>query len=135
MGGLQNAFLYDTVFCVKITGQIVHGAGRGRGLGFPTLNIDAAPEGLDFGIYAAWVTLEDGRFKGAMSYGSRLTFSEDETVLEVYVLDFSGNEYGEKATVEVVKKLRAIQRFDSADLLKAQIAADVEEVRALLADA
>ena len=131
-GGLQNAFSYDTVFFVKITGKIVRGAGRGRALGFPTLNIEAGDLNLDFGVYAVWVELHGVRYKGAMSYGSRPTFDDSSVALEVFVLDYSGEDYGEVATVEVVRKIRDIKKFDSAEDLKKQIEQDVKEVREVL---
>ena len=101
-------------------------------MGFPTLNIEVEDLDLEFGVYAAWVDLNGKRYQGAMSYGSRPTFDDMQPVLEVFVLNYSGDSYGEEATVEVVKKIREIKKFESVEALKTQIQADVEEVRRLL---
>ena len=117
---------------MKITGKIVRGAGRGRALGFPTLNVEAPGLALEFGVYATWVDLNGKRYQGAMSYGPRPTFDDMQPVLEVFVLDYSGDSYGEVATVELVRRIRDIKKFHSVEALKTQIQADVEEVRRLL---
>jgi len=133
--GYKKSFLYDTLYFVKITGKIVHGAGRGRGLGFPTINLDIVPADLGFGVYAAWVFIGELRLAGAVNYGTRPTFNEEVPVLEVFLLDFSGDEYGEEATVELVQKIRDIQKFASPEELKVQMGKDVEEIRRVLGDA
>lgn len=117
---------------MKITGKIIHGAGRGRALGFPTINLDSAPADLSFGVYAAWVTLSDKRFLGAVNYGPQPTFSGKNPILEVFILDFPSGEdwYGKNVTVEIVKKIREIKKFASVEELKLQIQRDVEEIRA-----
>lgn len=126
--GYKNAFLYDTLFFVKFTGKIIHGAGRGKGLGFPTLNLDVLPD-LEQGVYACWVWLGGTRYRGAANYGTRPTFGETKPVFEVFVLDFSGEVYDEEVTVEVLQKIRGIKKFDSAEALKKAMVEDVQAVR------
>lgn len=116
---------------MKLTGKIVHGAGRGKGLGFPTLNIEGEFLGLDQGVYAVWATL-DKRYPGAMNYGPQPTFGDTQVRVEVFLLDFDGEVYGKEATVEVVKKIRDTRKFASVDELKAQIEEDVRQVKAVL---
>ncbi len=118
---------------MEITGKIIHGAGRGRGLGFPTINLDVTPADLEFGVYAARVLIEGRRVAGAVNYGTRPTFNETVPVLEIFLLDFSGDAYGDEATVEVVQKIRDIKKFASPEELKVQMGKDVEEVRRVLA--
>jgi 3,4-dihydroxy-2-butanone 4-phosphate synthase len=116
-----------------ITGVVVHGDRRGRELGFPTANLRvAAVETLPArGVYAARAL---GR-AAAVSVGVRPTFgSGREPLVEVHVLDFAGDLYGCELTVELVDYLRPERRFGTVAALRAQIAADVERVRELVAD-
>ena len=115
---------------MKLTGKIIHGEGRGKGLGFPTLNIEGGFSGLEQGVYAVWVTLGEQRYAGAMNYGPQPTFGGAAVRVEVFLLDFEGELYGREATVEVVKKIRDTRKFESVEDLKAQIAEDVKQVRA-----
>ncbi|QQR55235.1 riboflavin kinase [Candidatus Peregrinibacteria bacterium] len=117
---------------MQLIGEIVHGAGRGAAMGFPTLNVEGNFSGLEHGVYAVWVTLKKGRFKGAMSFGPQPTFKDAQVRVEVFLLDFEGEVYGEQATVEVVKKIRELQTFESVEALKLHIQKDVEKVRSVL---
>jgi riboflavin kinase/FMN adenylyltransferase len=122
----------------EVRGLVTSGSRRGRTLGFPTANVDVAPELLlpGEGIYAGWYARPDGeRLAAAISVGRRPTFSADsvtDPVLEAYLLDFDGDLYGERARVAFVSRLRDEQRFDSADDLVAQMGRDVDEARAVL---
>jgi riboflavin kinase / FMN adenylyltransferase len=112
----------------SITGTVVPGEQRGRKLGYPTANIRVPPGGpeLDHGVYAARVL---GR-PAAVSFGVRPTFGDElEPLLEVHVLDYDGDLYGEELTVELVEFLRPELRFDSVDELLRQMDADVAAVR------
>ena len=119
----------------RVRGRVVHGAKRGRALGFPTINLALPPERLlpRDGIYAMWAEMGEGRFKAAASLGVRPTFGGGERVLEAFLLDFSGELYGEEVEVSFIKRLRDEKAFASPAELSAQIARDVEETkRALL---
>ena len=118
-----------------VRGLVVHGAKRGRALGFPTINLALPRERLlpRDGIYAMWAEMGEGRFKAAASLGVRPTFGGGERVLEAYLLDFTGELYGEEVEVTFIKRLRDELAFASPAELSAQIAHDVEETkRALL---
>jgi riboflavin kinase / FMN adenylyltransferase len=118
-----------------VRGRVVHGAKRGRALGFPTINLALPPERLlpRDGIYAMWAEMGEGRFKAAASLGVRPTFGGGERVLEAFLIDFSGELYGEEVEVSFVKRLRDEMAFASPAELSAQIGRDVEETkRALL---
>ncbi|MEK9159163.1 MAG: riboflavin kinase [Patescibacteria group bacterium] len=117
---------------MKLTGKILHGAGRGRGLGFPTLNIEGEFLDLEQGVYAVWASVGEGRYEGAMNYGPQPTFGVADVRVEVFLLNFEGEVHGEQATVTVVKKIRDTRKFDSAEELKVQIAQDVEDVKEVL---
>jgi riboflavin kinase/FMN adenylyltransferase len=118
----------------SIRGRVVHGAKRGRALGFPTINLALPKERLlpRDGIYAMWAEIREGRFKAAASLGVRPTFGGGERVLEAFLLDFSGDVYGEEVEVAFVKRLRDEIAFASPAELSAQIARDVEETMRIL---
>jgi riboflavin kinase / FMN adenylyltransferase len=122
----------------ELRGEVETGDQRGGAeLGFPTANV-AVPPGMALprvGIYAGWYLRPDGsRHKAAISLGHRPTFYEDpdQPVLEAYLLDFSGDLYGELAGVAFVDRLRDELRFDSVDDLVAQMDRDVEATRVVL---
>ena len=118
----------------SLRGRVVHGAKRGRALGFPTINLALPKERLlpRDGIYAMWAEMGEGRFKAAASLGVRPTFGGGERVLEAYLLDYSGELYGEEVEVAFVKRLRDEIAFASPAELSAQIARDVEDTRRAL---
>src|SRR5437660_5996856 len=118
----------------SVRGRVVHGAIRGRALGFPTINLALPKERLlpRDGIYAVWAEMGEGRFKAAASLGVRPTFGGGERVLEAYLLDYSGELYGEEVEVAFVKRLRDEIAFASPAELSAQIARDVDESRRIL---
>lgn len=121
----------------SVRGRVVSGDRRGRGLGYPTINIGPPPERIlpRDGIYATWATVAGKRQGAATSLGVRPTFGAGERTLEAFLLDFSGDLYGAEADIAFVERLRDELRFDSAEALVAQIAIDVERTRkALLAD-
>jgi len=119
----------------NVRGRVVHGAKRGRALGFPTVNLALPTERLlpRDGIYAVWAEMGEGRFKAAATLGVRPTFeSGGSRILEAYLLDFSGELYGEEVEVAFVKRLRDEIAFASPAELSAQIARDVEETKGAL---
>jgi riboflavin kinase/FMN adenylyltransferase len=122
----------------RIEGVDGHGDKRGKGLGFPTANLSLAGLHLPrLGIYAVLVDVLTGpyrgRYGGAASVGVRPTFGENAPNLEVYLLDFDGDLYGEELSVALVAYLRPELKFDSVAPLVAQMEADVREARARLA--
>jgi len=122
----------------QVRGVVVHGDGRGGAeLGFPTANVDV-PAGLSMpgeGIYACWFERPDGSVHAAAaSLGRRPTFhvTAPRAVLEVYLLDFSGDLYGEAARVSFVTRLREERRFESPEALVSQMTDDVAAARVAL---
>ena len=117
----------------NVAGIVVSGRGRGVGLGFPTANIDSEKELLPpAGIYAAFVDVEGKRYMAALNIGAKPTFADYTFTFEVHLLDFSGDLRGKRLNTEFVEKLREIIKFDSLEMLKKQIAADVEKARSIL---
>ncbi len=118
-----------------LTGTVVVGDQRGRTLGFPTANIDVYP-GLLWpgdGIYATWAHFGGRRYLSATSIGVRPTFGLTQRLVEVYVMDFSGDLYGQSMTVEFVEKVRNQETFADIDALISRIDQDVMESREVLA--
>lgn len=117
-----------------VTGVVEHGDKRGRALGFPTVNLGIAPNRLlpRDGIYALWATVNGQRVPAAASLGVRPTFGAGERRLEAYLLDWSGDLYGDRVRAEFVRRLRDELRFADAKELAEQIARDVDETRAAL---
>jgi riboflavin kinase/FMN adenylyltransferase len=119
----------------SVRGRVVHGATRGRALGFPTVNLALPTERLlpRDGIYAVWAEMGEGRFKAAATLGVRPTYgSGGSRILEAYLLDFTGELYGEEVEVAFVKRLRDEIAFASPAELSAQIARDVEQTKGAL---
>ncbi len=119
----------------RLAGPIVHGFHRGRTIGFPTANIslaaDRALPGL--GVYATRVFVGDGVYSGATNIGHRPTFDAGHLSTETHLLDFEGDIYGERMTLEVLHRVRAEQAFDSPAELIAQIDRDIVKVRSIFA--
>jgi riboflavin kinase / FMN adenylyltransferase len=117
-------------------GEVVAGDRRGRELGFPTANLvpDQTLIQPGHGIYAARASWGEEARCAAVNVGVRPTFKTDLVVLvEAYLLDWSGDVYGEQMTIEFLARLRGERRFDSADALIEQMHRDVEEARAVYA--
>ena len=114
----------------EVRGVVAPGDQVGQELGFPTANVDVPPDILlpSPGIYAGWYVRPDGScHQSAISLGVRPTFhpAGSPLVLEAYLLDFMGDLYGETGWVRFARRLRDEVRFESADALSAQVAADV----------
>jgi riboflavin kinase/FMN adenylyltransferase len=121
----------------RVEGVVVHGDHRGRGLGFPTANLDVDPRAAvpADGVYAGVLERADGsRWPAAVSIGTNPTFDGVARRVEAYVLDQPDtlDLYGEAVALDLVERLRGMERFADVDALVAQMAADVEQARALL---
>ncbi|MFM7065100.1 MAG: bifunctional riboflavin kinase/FAD synthetase [Actinomycetes bacterium] len=124
----------------EMRGPVARGDQRGRTIGFPTANVAVAEDLLmpADGIYAGHLVRDPaGRAEvlpAAVYVGHRPTFYDDQamTVLEVHVLDFEGDLYGEHVGVRFTHRLRGDQQFDSVDALAAQLQRDCDQARSLL---
>jgi riboflavin kinase/FMN adenylyltransferase len=117
----------------RVRGTVERGAGRGKGLGFPTVNLPLAPgQDIAHGIYAMRVEHKGKRYHGAGYVGPRPTFGGGQPVIEVYLLNFDGDLYGEEIEVEFVTHLRADATFANGEELAAQMRDDCRKAQALL---
>ena len=117
----------------RLTGCVVTGAGIGRGLGFPTANVQLGDEmkmlPLD-GVYEVDILHGGERLKGVMNIGVKPTIGENMLrTIEVHIIDFSADLYGQVITVELVRRLRGELQFANVQALKLQIGVDVERVK------
>src|SRR5215470_15255715 len=115
-----------------VDGVVVRGAGRGRAIGVPTANIATEIDlAIAPGIYAVTLGIEGGPpLPAVASLGTNPTFVEGGgLVLEVHVLDWSGDLYDRRVRTTFVARLRDEQRFDSVDALVAQIRRDIDDAR------
>lgn len=119
----------------RYTGTVVHGNGRGKGLGFPTANLSLTDPAPADGVYSAWVRLGEGEWRGAtISVGNNPTFRNvRDRRMECHVHDLHEDVYGQSIEVEIVAYLREMEVFSGERELIDQTARDVEASRALLA--
>jgi riboflavin kinase/FMN adenylyltransferase len=119
----------------SILGTVEPGDHRGRELGFPTANLNPHNEVLPpDGVYTVRVIVGEEQFGGVVNIGVRPTFAgtQPRRTLEVHILDFARELYGQNVEVLFLSKLRDEQKFASAEALKTQIAADVHAARQIL---
>ena len=116
-----------------LTQTVGHGRQLGRTIGIPTANLVAPPHVLlpRRGVYAAKITLPDGRaFGGVTNVGVRPTVNNGQDVtVEPWILDFDGDLYGQAIRVEFFRRLRDERKFESLDALKSQIETDAVKTR------
>jgi len=137
LGNVQQAnLLLGRPF--TLLGQVVQGQQLGRTIGFPTANLEVPAEKFlpRQGVYSVWVRLGgldgDIRLPGVMNIGNRPTVDGMQQTIEVHLLDWSGDLYGQTLAVSLESFLRSEQKFASLDELKAQIAQDSEVARSRL---
>jgi riboflavin kinase/FMN adenylyltransferase len=119
-----------------ILGTVEHGEAVGNRIGFPTANLTAHSEQFPpNGVYLAEAWIHGVRYHGVINLGVRPTVARGvpHRTLEIHLLDFDTNIYGEDVEVRFLKYLRPEKKFDSIDALKAQIEADVQQARELCA--
>lgn len=119
--------------CYRIAGTVVAGARRGRTIGFPTANLGDVPTVLPGnGVYAVRAVLDGTTWPGAANVGPNPTFGEDARKVEVHLIGFAGDMYGQPMAVEFVSRLRDTQPFAGPTELVEQLRQDVEAARRAL---
>ena len=118
-----------------VSGEVVRGDERGRAIGFPTANLEVGETKLlpPNGVYAGEARMEDGSVGiGVCNLGTKPTFGRNDRTLEVHILDFNREIYGERLTVELSFRLRPEREFETVEDLKTQINQDIVEARGRL---
>ena len=118
----------------SLNGRVTSGAGRGLELGFPTANLDIAPEQAlpADGVYATWAYIDGKAYQSMTNVGKHPTFSGSQRTVEVYILDYHSDLYGHELKIDIMAQLRSEERFDTVDELKKQITEDIKQGRAIL---
>jgi len=119
----------------SVSGVVRRGAGRGRTIGYPTINVPAPPPRKLLppeGVYAVRVQTPTGAFGGMMNMGPRPTFDDPERSLEAHLFGATGELYGAHVRIEFVARLRDTQRFPSVAALTEQLARDAQDAQRAL---
>ena len=119
-----------------VVGQVVKGFQEGRKMGFPTANLDTSEWGQLVpapGVYAVMVRQKNAMLWqwGMMNIGTRPTFDGHEQTLEINILDFDGDLYGETLLVKFIQRIREERRFSSHESLAEQLERDREQVEVM----
>ena len=117
-----------------LSGEVVHGKALGRKLGVPTANL-RLPEGLavpKFGVYACSCLIDGVRYPAVTNLGTRPTVEGSNITVEPWILDYSGDLYGQRIILEFHYFLRPEMKFPSLADLQAEIRRNADETRAYL---
>ena len=111
-----------------VHGEVIHGKKLGRGIGFPTMNVDADKTKLfpPNGVYATRTVIDGKFYNSVTNIGIQPTVNGTDKVVETNVFDFNEDVYGKKVTVYFFDFIRAEQKFSGIEELKNQLAKDVE---------
>lgn len=115
-----------------LTGEIIKGEGLGRKLNFPTINLFIKEDYKlipKTGVYIVKTFIENKCFFGIMNIGFRPTIDGKDQTIEIHLLDFKGDLYGSKMQIQVLKRLRDEQKFESLESLKEEIQKDEKTAR------
>lgn len=117
---------------MEFTAPVIEGEGRGKKIGFPTINL-SVPNGFSLppGVYAGRALVAGKWFKAALHWGPNQTFAAREATFEVHLIDFGGKLKQDLLRVQIGPYLRTGQKFASARDLAVQIALDIKRCRAL----
>ena len=116
----------------NVTGVVIGGMKKSRLLGFPTANIEVSADLTSGpGIYAGYVVVEDLPTQAGEKYQSAL-YLAGESIIEAFILDFSGDLYDKEVQVQILEKIRDKRDFENDQDAKDQIAKDVAQIKELL---
>jgi len=119
-----------------LSGPVIHGRERGRTIGFPTANVAPRTECIPpDGVYVTRIILADGAYPSITNIGMRPTFAEPARTFEAHIFDFNRDIYGQEVKLEIIERIRPERKFASGQELAAQIAADLQRAKEILANA
>lgn len=118
----------------NLHGMVIHGKGRGTGLGFPTVNLDIFPDQAipGDGVYATQAIVEDKTFHSVTNVGKNPTFGNPNRTIEAFLLDYNDNLYDRQVRIDFIHKLRDEIKFNDIEELKKRIAEDIQQARSIL---
>ena len=118
---------------MRYAGETIDGKGRGKRIGFPTLNFKIPKEfPYEYGIYAGFVHAGGKPHQAVFHYGPIPTFHEETPSLEAFIINGVHIEKSSALSFELVKKLREIKMFDEVDELVTQIRNDISNTKKVL---
>ena len=117
----------------RLIGKVIWGTGRGKELGCPTANLEI-PNGLypKTGVYAVEAILGNKTYPGVANVGSNPTFGENPLSVEVHILDFTRDIYGEEIQLIFLERIRDEEAFEDPDSLVRQMRKDIDVARKIL---
>ncbi|OGD52603.1 hypothetical protein A3J78_01235 [Candidatus Beckwithbacteria bacterium RBG_13_35_6] len=144
----MSSTIINTILPDKwLTTKVVKGSGRGKRLGFPTINLDYKITKLQdykWGVYLCEIKFPNNLILyysnslvhfGLLHYGPRATFKEFKPQLEIYIFDFNKNiKAGEKVKFRLIRLIRKTKKFDSSEELVKQIRKDVKKAELIIKD-
>jgi riboflavin kinase/FMN adenylyltransferase len=130
--GAANRMLGSNFFML---GRVIHGHARGKGLGFPTANLEITQDLYpNDGVYAAQVMVDERQYDGVVNIGTNPTFRDGQLAVEVFLFGYQGDLYEKELQVALVDKIRDEQTFPSPDLLVRQIEKDIQRAKEILGE-
>ena len=119
-----NGLLSEPFF---VDGKVIHGRGVGKTLGYPTANVAVPAEKiLPVGVFSANVNVDGTEYRAIVNIGNAPTFGVASKTLEAHLINFNGDLYGKTLKISLLKYLRSITKFNSAEELRAQLKKDTE---------
>jgi riboflavin kinase/FMN adenylyltransferase len=120
----------------SLHGPVIHGKGRGTGLGYPTINLDVLPgQALPSdGVYATLAFLDQNVYSSVTNIGKNPTFGNSDRTVETFLLNYHNNLYARNIKVAFVHKIRSEIKFQDIEQLKNQISLDIKQAGIILTD-
>ena len=118
----------------RLHGRVTRGSGRGEEMGFPTANLSMEPQQAipADGVYATRAYINDKNYKSMTNIGTCPTFEGTERTVEVYILDYDNDLYGQDLKIDIIKRLRDEKQFTTVQQLVKQMAEDVRQGSVIL---
>ena len=134
--GQLSAATDDLGHYYAISGQVIHGDGRGHRIKVPTANIEVPQIKVlpAYGIYACWAWVDGQKYRAATNVGVRPTFTPDlpAPTIEAFLLDFNRDIYGQQVKLEFAAYLRPEEKYPTVEALVQQIRVDIDHTREIL---
>jgi riboflavin kinase/FMN adenylyltransferase len=117
----------------RLRGRVGRGQQRGQSLGFPTANLEDIASVIPAeGVYAVRAVRREETWPAAANIGPNPTFGENARKVEVHLIGYRGDLYGDRLAVDFVERLRDTQKFSGIEALVRQLRADVEQAARLV---